>query len=439
MTKRKRAATAAVASTTIPFTVPLPPEKSLSVHEQIERIRETDEDGSLVFGLMEEIDESVLEAYGFRHLSPSTIARQDSHLRIYRNYIKLRFRCDPLQADDETDLLGFPDNQDDLIFLVRGFLSFIFLHVKGRIRKSGYQEKMTYRSLTQYRSSMLFWVPRLLSQRGIDPPRQALLFNALTEQMRYVYHKHGAQQRRAPLAGLGLVELRQIIEHAMTTTRSIELTEQFAAICCMARQTAVRPGSIGWSKGRKGNYLKWRNVKFINHGSGNWTVIITFTHLKTNMSDPEQGEWRSLDCYLDSPNEDNLIFSVPHRLLMMALRRDLIDGITTIEELVQSNLAEFTIKDENLDDPIFYAGLPGGRGIDTSLNEDGQQRALSASQISAWVSSQGRALGYTEAITLYSFRRRAASDLVELVGYEMTREIMGHSPHSCMSLYIVTS
>jgi len=415
---------------------PVPPPKRRSIAEQIDRYEEQD-DGSLIFDIIADITDDEKASYGFRHHAPSTQARQDRHLVEYRKYVKLRKRLDPNLNDDETDVHAFPEKHADLLRLLREFIVFVFTHTKGRIRNSGHVERITYKSLGQFRGSLSFWVPRKFADRNLEPPRPAVLFNSMTEQMRYVQCKYGNPNRGRRLAGLGLVELRQLVEHAMTTSRSVEIAEQFSAICCLARQTAIRPGSIGWSKGKRENYLRWKDCKFVNYGGGNWTVIISFKHLKTNKDDPQAGTWRTLDCYLESPNEPNLIFSVPHRLLMMALRHGKIVGMNSINDLVKSRLAHFTIKPEHMDDPVFYAGLPGGRGIDTSLDKAGLPRALSSQQITAWVSAQGRALGYTDPITLYSFRRRAATDLVDRVGFAMTREIMGHAPGSCK--FIITS
>lgn len=40
------------------------------------------------------------------------------------------------------------------------------------------------------------------------------------------------------------------------------------------------------------------------------------------------------------------------------------------------------------------------------------------------------ALGYADRVTAYAFRRRAATDLVKAVGYDLTRDIMGHAPET---------
>ena len=214
----------------------------------------------------------------------------------------------------------------------------------------------------------------------------------------------------------------------MTSNKSVELSEQHQVIWCIARQTAVRPGSIGWVATRRENYLRWENVRFENLSEGRFLCIISFENLKTNYDDPEKGEARTLVCHLDSPNAENIVFSVPHRLLTLALRRKLLAGIGSVEELLSTRQANIRIKQQNRKDPVFYAGIPGGRGLNEQVEPDGSCHALSSAQISAFLSDRGRAAGYTSGITFSSFRRRGATDLVVRVGYEMTREIMGHAP-----------
>lgn len=56
---------------------------------------------------------------------------------------------------------------------------------------------------------------------------------------------------------------------------------------------------------------------------------------------------------MDSPNTENILFLLAHRLLVIALRRGIIQGIETINELINTDLANITIKPENLNDTVF--------------------------------------------------------------------------------------
>ena len=115
---------------------------------------------------------------------------------------------------------------------------------------------------------------------------------------------------------------------------------------CIGRVCAVRPGSLGYNPKNKDSisrkkFLTWRDVKiFRGTADGEFVADFTFRVLKTNSEDPEEGNKddrppRPLQCRVLSPKKnENVIFSVPHRLLVIALRRGIIDGISTIDELL---------------------------------------------------------------------------------------------------------
>ena len=63
-------------------------------------------------------------------------------------------------------------------------------------------------------------------------------------------------------------------------------------------------------------------------------------------------------------------------------------------------------------------------GIDVDL------RPLTSTAMSAYIKEKGTKVGYMDDISIYSLRRRTANDLVKKIGLQLTRQIMGHSPHS---------
>jgi len=114
------------------------------------------------------------------------------------------------------------------------------------------------------------------------------------------------------------------------------------------------------------------------------------------------------------------------------LRRNLLEGIDNIDDLMSTDFEQLTIKEQFLRDPIFLIGRPGGRGPDTS-GTPAEQRAMSAISMTTYLRDTGRKVGYTAPITLYSFRRRTATDLVTIIGEAATRRAMGHDPATCES------
>jgi len=354
--------------------------------------------------LIRQVKQDRLDKAGFRWHAVKTQSVQDTHLQNYRAFTKVWKDMPEDATDADIDKLAFPADEEDLLENLDEFIIFTYIRVPGKKRRSGYIEMMSYNSLAAYRESMLFWCNRKLPALRIKVPARSKMFDSMTEAMRFVQKKYGSRRYRHPRAGLGLIELRQLLDHELTSCYSIELSEQHQVIWCIARQTACRPGSIGNDQHRPDQYLIWDDVVFERDKvTKRWNVIISFRHLKINYDDPEKnrGQLRILHCYLKAPNEDNLIFSVPHRLLTIALRRGLIDGLTTKEEVMASNLQRIKVKQECRHQPVFFRGTPGGRGIDMDLDENGSFRPLSSHAISSYLSDRGRALGYPEAHTVF--------------------------------------
>lgn len=269
------------------------------------------------------------------------------------------------------------------------------------------------------------------------PPSQEV-FLTMTESMRAVqarFSKNNKPMTTKSYVGLG--ELRLLIEKEMETNRSIEVSEQHQMAWCLARTTAVRPGSIGAGR-NEGKGLTWRDLQITaGDGPGQFDVVVTFK--KANIKapiDPEASVMVNLDyplrSYIKSPTAGNLPLSVPHRLLVIALRRGLLVDISTLDELFSFSRQNLLIKPDHLDEPILLRSLPKGIGLDPASTP------LRADRLTDYLSRRGKALGFSESITFYSIRRRAATDLVRRVGLDAAKIQMGHMPdsHTLVNSYL---
>lgn len=173
------------------------------------------------------------------------------------------------------------------------------------------------------------------------------MFHGLTEALRFAAKKYNISlYGDINNSHVGLSELSQLIDLDMEDTKCIELAEMHHLAWCVGRVCAIRPGSLGYNPKNKNSlrhkkYLTWRDVKiFRGVEKAEFVADFTFRILKTNSEDPEEGNNddrppRPLQCRVLSPKKnENVIFSVPHRLLVIALRRGIIDGISTIDELL---------------------------------------------------------------------------------------------------------
>jgi len=162
---------------------------------------------------------------------------------------------------------------------------------------------------------------------------------------KYNLSLHGVLNR----THVGLAELRQLIDQDMVSTPRIELAEQHQLAWCIGRVCAVRPGSIG--RPEKGSapgrlqFLAWRDVTITRSldEPGMFIVKLVFRNAKGGNVDLQKASEtnvnkKPLECVIMPPkNQHNLIFSIAHRLLIIALRRDLIVGIKTIDELLEGH------------------------------------------------------------------------------------------------------
>jgi len=192
---------------------------------------------------------------------------------------------------------------------------------------------------------MVFWIDRVYLARNVPIPYRAKTFNEMQRAMRAIYSRyHDPNKVKRAKAYLGLYELRQLIDHEMAFNICIENSEQHQAIWCIGRTTAVRPGSIGSVRYRPG-HLQWRDCQFTTtEVPGEFTVSINFRHLKTNLTDPEKvDDSRSLLCVLKAPTADNIIFSPAIRLLVIALRRGILQDVSTVDELLSTKLRNIRV------------------------------------------------------------------------------------------------
>lgn len=122
-------------------------------------------------------------------------------------------------------------------------------------------------------------------------------------------------------------------------------------------------------------------------------------------------------------NQATFELSAPHRILTIAFRRGILEGIETLDELFRGQQKNIIIKKEYLDKPILVAS--GARGLSIDLN-----KALPSERLTEYLRLRGQKIGLTSSITFYSLRRKAAQQLSKTVGPEMAQAIMAHDPKS---------
>ncbi|KAI0159764.1 hypothetical protein GGR57DRAFT_437290 [Xylariaceae sp. FL1272] len=183
------------------------------------------------------------------------------------------------------------------------------------------------------------------------------LHHRLPETIRYLAQQYELRRNRvvATKTYLRLPEITQLIDEDIRATPCIEYAEYHHLAWILGRICALRPGSLGEpsqkDQSKAPQHLVFRDVKVTR---GEYTAAITIRNLKSSeVGLSEQG--RPASCEIDyfpiiSPQDQhNLFFSFPRRLLVVALRRNAIQGITSIEDLLDGNNQNVLFKEEFVD------------------------------------------------------------------------------------------
>lgn len=194
--------------------------------------------------------------------------------------------------------------------------------------------------------------------------------------------------------------------------------------------TACRIGSLVQSHGSDNPPLTWGDLEFTRGDQpGQFDLIIHFwnIHIKKpydkETENTEPGD-DALHITIKCPTAANLTFSPAHRLLTMALRRNIIVGIETVDELLDGSNSAIMIKPAHLHEPLFYKAQFKGAGLDTSGPMSGAGAAEYLRRIAYRLGWKFTTLG------LHPIRRRALTDVAARLGKDTARRIAGHSPDS---------
>lgn len=112
------------------------------------------------------------------------------------------------------------------------------------------------------------------------------------------------------------------------------------------------------------------------------------------------------------------MYSIPHRLLAILLRRNLLKDHTTVESLLSGEEIVIALVDNASDMPVIEASIPKG----TSLISG---RPASCDAISAYVQRRALDYGLPAGITHYAWRRSAGTRMAEAKGPDKAREMLG--------------
>jgi len=240
------------------------------------------------------------------------------------------------------------------------------------------------------------------------------MWNAGQEAMKYVYRELKIQPEVQTKHYLSKYDLAALIEYDTTFTISRAVSEQHQLCWLLGFVCGVRPGSIGTSRHRKDQFLQVQDIQIKRSGGPyNFQATITFRWLKGYRDENRKRYVNSKrsSIYILIPNSlvftcggpstpDEVIYSIPHRLLALLLRRGYLQDHDSVDSLLSGTEVSIATKESAQDKPIVATAMPQGVGLD-------QDHAATCDAISAYVQRRARDFGLPIGITHYAWRRSA--------------------------------
>ncbi|KAK5091105.1 hypothetical protein LTR05_001285 [Lithohypha guttulata] len=353
----------------------------------------------------------------FRSGSASLQQRQDLHLRLFLKSMKAySARYDENYKDLTDDQIMDQEirsaSKETVLRNVRICLRDACFFTRGRAMQDN---RPRYQTLIQHRNSMLFWV-----RREIPSDREFL--NVANQTLQNVARRWGINKTRKVKTYMGHHELKQLIDYDTAKSPSMAVTESHHLAWCLGLICGVRPGSIGWSKNWPHQFLTFNEVQISRgHQRGVFNAKITFLYLKGDRDTMKAQDGLTFSVN-GATSSDFLTASIPHRLLIMLLRRGGLQDHATLESLLQGNEHEVRVKSDFPGKPVCRAAGPRGLSI--------TEAAVSGRSLSTFLADHAVQAGYPLGITMYSWRRKAATTWTRDLGHDVARQLMGHDLNS---------
>lgn len=363
--------------------------------------------------------------------------RQNRCLALYEAVIRNTYGMNQnaSQEDMDNQCWPAPDTSSSRPYqrIISQFKSFLAFVALKSVPKSIVHQRISYPVLYANRESLLFWARRKYAERNIEFKEGIVRVELLTFS-KYLGVTLKLYRPRSQDTFVGVPELIDLIDQDMRATPCIEIAECHHLAWVLGRTCALRPGMIGRPRegiedpARSGfPYLTFRDLKITRgKNAGEFNLEILIRNIKS--CTVELGEMnrpiKTTYFIIKSPaSKHNLMLSVPHRVLAIALRRGALDQINTLDELIGGAQHYIRFKPDFLDTPVLLAGRPRGLSVDPD-------KALSASSLSAYLQQRGQMAGYKHNISFYSIRRAAGTDFTRLLGPDRARSLMTHDPES---------
>ncbi|KAH6987860.1 hypothetical protein BKA56DRAFT_669462 [Ilyonectria sp. MPI-CAGE-AT-0026] len=227
---------------------------------------------------------------------------------------------------------------------------------------------------------------------------------------------------------VGIWEILQMMDFDMNQSPCFALAECHHLAWILGRLAALPPSSLGPPQHVHPKdhlpFIAWRDCEIERANvNGKFSVRLTIRNVKTDMMNSHPGEF----LYLSNPiGKQTFQMSAPHRLLTIAIRRGVLDGIQTIDELFKRRNLFITIKKEFLDKPVFVTGTQ--HDLDVDLD-----KPMASEAFTDYLQLCAEKVGIPKSITFHNLRCDTAQELLEKVRPEQAKEMTAQDPNSTIA------
>lgn len=264
-------------------------------------------------------------------------------------------------ASSANDYIFFPEDRRTLYGYIRNYIVWAVQHCRPRSNK---HTRPRLKTIHNRRMMIMHHIFNLLDDKA---PTYEEFFRKTQKAMLQAAKTYGVnEQSTRQKSYFGRDELRLLIDYDIGCTKSIEVAETHHLAWAMAMVCGVRAGSMGFTKGRPNNYLRWRDIKIVRTAehSDRFMVTIHFPYVKGEEDSFGLKKLHKFELTVMLPqNADNISIAISYRLLIILLRRKFLQQYTNAQQLLAGREFEIKIRDEHLHKPVFLASAPGGRAL----------------------------------------------------------------------------
>ena len=156
-----------------------------------------------------------------------------------------------------------------------------------------------------------------------------------------------------------------MLDYNTSGHKCLPLAENHHLAWCIGLVCGVRPGSMGPTKRHKDQFLTFKEIELTRVGnrySGMFNTKITFLYLKRNRGPDAIQEGLTFHVNGASTSH-NLPMSIPHRLLIILLRRQGLQDHDDLDSLLNGQEIRIRLKDAILKEPVLRKGGPWGLSV----------------------------------------------------------------------------